>query len=108
MVSEHCLYPWLATTDQPLLSVSRAELVGWLQHHIAEQKRVDVQTSGAQNTQDYGTPYGGHHPQDVNVSHTTEVQLILPADIKKQRKHVKHLLADRGMNVVHIIYLPST
>ncbi|KAF5320234.1 hypothetical protein D9611_011377 [Ephemerocybe angulata] len=76
--------------------VSRAELVGWLQHHITEQKRIDLQTSGAQTTQD-GPPLH----QDTSVSHGNEVQLILPADIKKQRRHVKHLLSDRAFETAN-------
>jgi translation initiation factor 2-alpha kinase 4 len=32
------------------VSVSRLELVGWLQHQIAEQKRIDAATTGAPTT----------------------------------------------------------
>ena len=88
--------------------VSRSELVGWLQHHVAEQKRVDLSTYGAQGSVDPPL-MSVHHPGNVkdpslNASHSqhaSEVQLLLPADIKKQRRHVKHLLGDRAFETAN-------
>ncbi|TFK64222.1 kinase-like protein [Pluteus cervinus] len=72
--------------------LSRQELVGWLQERIAEQKKTDLATSGVSLLTDHA----------ANVlsmkEHATssDVQLILPVDIKKQRKHVKHIFGDRA------------
>ncbi|KAG5641706.1 hypothetical protein DXG03_004410 [Asterophora parasitica] len=73
--------------------VSRQELVGWLQHEIAEQKRIDLATSGAPIVADSSSlPLPA---KDVSV--TSGVQLLLPpTDTKKQRKHVKQLFHDRA------------
>jgi translation initiation factor 2-alpha kinase 4 len=82
----------LPTFAADQVSVSRQDLVGWLQHQIAEQKRVDLATSGS-----------SAYPEVLVVpvpskdsSSTPEVQLILPVDAKKQRKQVKQILLDRG------------
>ncbi|KAJ2913179.1 hypothetical protein MD484_g7237, partial [Candolleomyces efflorescens] len=90
------------------VKISRSELVGWLQHHVAEQKRVDLSTYGAQGSVDPPL-MSVHHPGNVkdpslNASHSqhaSEVQLLLPADIKKQRRHVKHLLGDRAFETAN-------
>ena len=74
------------------MTVSRQELVGWLQHHIAEQKRLDTATSGAPVISE--SVSGLPPTKDTPVS--SDVQLILPIDIKKQRKQVKQLFLDRG------------
>ncbi|KAG2126151.1 kinase-like domain-containing protein [Suillus cothurnatus] len=59
--------------------VSRQDLVGWLQHQIAEQKRVDLATSGS-----------SAYPDTLTV----------PAPSKDtsapEKKHVKQLLLDRA------------
>lgn len=67
--------------------------MGWLQHEIAEQKRIDLATSGAPIISDSSS-----QPLSTkDVSITSNVQLLLPpADIKKQRKYVKQLFYDRG------------
>ncbi|KIY47671.1 kinase-like protein [Fistulina hepatica ATCC 64428] len=72
--------------------LSRPELIGFLQHQIAEQKRIDVDTSGAPSLTD---------PQQIPVIKETsgmpDIQLILPpTDTKKQRKSVKQLFLDRA------------
>ncbi|KAG2137935.1 kinase-like domain-containing protein [Suillus clintonianus] len=71
--------------------VSRQDLVGWLQHQIAEQKRVDLATSGSSAYPDALTV-----PVPSKDASALEVQLILPVDTKKQKKSVKQMLLDRA------------
>ncbi|KAG2365174.1 kinase-like domain-containing protein [Suillus spraguei] len=71
--------------------VSRQDLVGWLQHQIAEQKRVDLATSGSSAYPDILTV-----PVPSKDASAPEIQLILPVDTKKQKKHVKQILLDRA------------
>ncbi|KAG6888787.1 hypothetical protein C0992_007517 [Termitomyces sp. T32_za158] len=96
--------PRSARRDQPAFKVksilkgsetdlTRQELVGWLQHEIAEQKRIDLATSGAPIMSDSGS----QPLPSKDVSITSNVQLLLPpADMKKQRKYVKQLFYDRA------------
>ena len=72
-------------------TVSRPELVGWLQHEIAEQKRVDASTSGVTSYSDIQ-----QSSRTKDVPGTADVQLFLPVDVKKQRKLTKQLFLDRG------------
>ena len=78
--------------------VSKQDLIPWLQHQIAEQKKIDSVQSGV-------TPLSS----DMTASPTTTVakenvanadlQLILPGEgtnIKKQRKTTKQLFLERG------------
>ncbi|KAJ7488435.1 kinase-like domain-containing protein [Mycena latifolia] len=74
--------------------LTRQELVGWLQHQIAEQKRVDASTAGALRLSDVGVAHSV--PPSKEVAAASAVQLLLPVDIKKQRKQVKHLFMDRA------------
>ncbi|KAG6906507.1 hypothetical protein DXG01_013561 [Tephrocybe rancida] len=75
------------------IDLTRQELVGWLQHEIAEQKRIDLATSGAPIVSDPGAQ--SLPTKDPAV--TSNVQLLLPpTDLKKQRKHVKQLFEDRA------------
>ena len=71
--------------------MSRQELVGWLQHQIADQKRVDATTSGAQNLHE--TAPSLQVMKDTAV--IPEVHLVLP-DQKKQRKPVRQLFLDKA------------
>jgi len=75
----------------PCCLVSRQELVGWLHHQIAEQKRTDSSTAGA--------PLLSDTSQSIltskDVSGSSDVQLLLPVDLKKQRK-VKQIFLDRA------------
>ncbi|KAG1849257.1 kinase-like domain-containing protein [Suillus subluteus] len=71
--------------------VSRQDLVGWLQHQIAEQKRVDLATSGSSAYPDTLVV-----PVPSKDASAPEVHLILPVDTKKQKKHVKQMLLDRA------------
>lgn len=75
--------------------VSRQELVGWLQHQIAEQKRADLATSAAPSIPEVGAS-GSLISKDVSIS--PDIQLVLPVDAKKQRKQVKQLFLDRGLS----------
>ncbi|KAG5719281.1 Serine/threonine-protein kinase gcn2 [Termitomyces sp. T112] len=96
--------PRSARRDQPAFRVksilkgsetdlTRQELVGWLQHEIAEQKRIDLATSGAPIVSDSSSQL--LPTKDLAIS--SNVQLLLPpADIKKQRKYVKQLFYDRA------------
>lgn len=68
--------------------VSRQELVGWLQHQIADQKRVDATTSGALNILETA-------PVMKDTAVIPEVHLVLP-DQKKQRKPVRQLFLDKA------------
>ncbi|KAG2024094.1 STE/STE20/YSK protein kinase [Coprinopsis cinerea AmutBmut pab1-1] len=72
--------------------LSRAELVGWLQHQIAEQKRIDLSTYGTGAAWE-STPTAS---SSKDAMATPDVQLVLPADVKKQRRSVKHMLNDRA------------
>ncbi|KAL1666492.1 hypothetical protein GGF50DRAFT_113198 [Schizophyllum commune] len=71
--------------------LSRSELVPWLQQQIAEQKRVDLATSGTPVLSDAQLPAVAKEP-----STQQDLQLLLPVDTKKQRKHVKQLFTDRA------------
>lgn len=78
------------------LSVSFQELVPWLQHAIAEQKRLDAQTSGAPMITEHmpvpsGSSKDGFAAPDVHV--------VLP-DPKKQRKQTKQIVLDKGMSLI--------
>ncbi|KAJ6576175.1 hypothetical protein DFH09DRAFT_1454036, partial [Mycena vulgaris] len=74
--------------------LTRQELVGWLQYQIAEQKRVDASTSGALRFSDIGVTHPV--PPSKEIAAASAVQLLLPVDIKKQRKQVKQLFMDRA------------
>jgi translation initiation factor 2-alpha kinase 4 len=76
-----------------LPSVTRQELIGWLQQQIAEQKRVDLATAGAPRFSD---TLPAHPLPTKEMPASSDVQLLLPVDIKKQRKQVKQLFLDRG------------
>lgn len=98
--------PRTARRDQPAFKVksilkgsetdlSRQELVGWLHHEIAEQKRIDLTTSGAPVIVD-----ASPHPvptKDTSVAQGFQL-LLPPTDVKKQRKHVKQLFHERAFD----------
>jgi len=74
--------------------VSRQELVSHLQQQIADQKRSDISTSGTAIQPDvYALP---NLLPNKDVAGTSDVQLILPGDTKKQRKQVKQIFLDRA------------
>ncbi|KAJ3758340.1 kinase-like domain-containing protein [Lentinula raphanica] len=79
--------------------VSKSDLIGWLQHEIGEQKRIDTTTAC--------TPASSRHGvlsiSQIGRSNTavppgsSDVQLCLPQETKKQRRQVKQMFLDRGM-----------
>lgn len=75
--------------------ISRAELVGWLQQQIAEQKKVDTSTSGVSAVPEL--PVGPAAIAKEN-SGTSEIQLLLPGETKKQMKRSKQLFMDRAFD----------
>lgn len=72
--------------------VSRPELVPWLQEQVAEQKRIDAETSG--------TGFLSEHSRGPARSKWSgpapEVQLLLPGDARKQRKQTKQIFLEKG------------
>jgi translation initiation factor 2-alpha kinase 4 len=73
-----------------LFPVARHELVPWLQERIAEQKRIDAVTSGAERSlQDSALP-------PTTTPSTRDVQLLLPGDLKKGKAGPKQRFSDRG------------
>lgn len=73
-----------------------------MQQQIAEQKRSDVSTCGALRFSDIAPTHPV--PNKENVAACT-VQLLLPVDIKKQRRTVKQLFMDRGIYLHAVIPL---
>lgn len=88
--------PYFSTvrTSHPyeIILVSRQELIGWLLHQIAEQKRVDIATSGAPLFHEHAP----NLPAVKDTAPSSDVRLLLPAGLKEQRKHVKQIFLDRG------------
>ena len=71
--------------------MARHELVPWLQERIAEQKRIDAVTSGAERSlQDSTLP-------PTTPQSTRDVQLLLPGDLKKGKAGPKQMFSDRGL-----------
>jgi hypothetical protein len=87
------IHKYLAQSRDRVCSflVSRPELVPWLQEQIAEQKRIDAETSGTSVLS---------HSQGPARSKTSgpmpDVQLVLPGDARKQRKQTKQIFLDKG------------
>jgi eukaryotic translation initiation factor 2-alpha kinase 4 len=80
----------------PLNSVSKPELVPWLQEQIAEQKRIDAETSGTTVTI---LPENSQGPaRSKSSGPVPDVQLVLPGDIRKQRKQTKQIFFEKGEN----------
>lgn len=75
--------------------VMRKDIIPWLQQQINDQKRIDASTSGVDTD------------QNILASKTapasSNIQLLLPPDTKKQRKNTKQLLEGKGK---YFIYLP--
>jgi len=75
--------------------ISRAELVPWLQQQIAEQKKIDSSTSGVAAVPDL--PVGSVAlSKESGVS--SEIQLLLPGETKKQLKRSKQMFMDRAFD----------
>lgn len=74
--------------------VARQDLVVWLQEKIAEQKRIDANTSGAERLViEHSAPILPSNKDNVNAR---DVQLILPGDLKKGKGGPKQIFLDRG------------
>ena len=72
--------------------MARHELVAWLQEKIAEQKRIDATTSGAEPPlQDSASP-------SAAPSGARDVQVLLPGDLKKGKGKAgpKQMFSARG------------
>jgi eukaryotic translation initiation factor 2-alpha kinase 4 len=82
------------------LAVSRQELTGWLQQQILEQKKIDASTSGASVFSD--APQSAQPNKEGPFA--PDLQLLLPVDVKKQRKQVKHIFLDRGAHAQLLEY----
>jgi hypothetical protein len=68
--------------------------VPWLQEQIAEQKRIDSETSGTTIL-----PDNLQGPARSKIcGPKVDVQLVLPGDIRKQRKQTKQLFLEKGEN----------
>ncbi|KAI0828484.1 Serine/threonine-protein kinase [Trametes gibbosa] len=67
------------------------ELVSFLQQQIAEQKRIDATTSGAATIEN-----GQLLPVTKEPSSTGETLVVLPGDIKKQRKGTKTVMLNKA------------
>ncbi|KAF8483387.1 hypothetical protein DFH94DRAFT_307281 [Russula ochroleuca] len=75
--------------------VSRPELVPWLQEQIAEQKRIDAETSGTVILSEHSqvpaqSKWSGPMP---------DVQLLLPGDARKQRKQTKQIFLEKAFEM---------
>jgi hypothetical protein len=78
----------------PFNPVSRPDLVPWLQEQIAEQKRIDAETSGTTIL-----PDNLQGPARSKIcGPKVDVQLVLPGDVRKQRKQTKQLFLEKGEN----------
>jgi len=77
------------------MSVTRHDLVPWLQERIAEQKRIDSVTSGAERLLQDGAPPSAAPPS------ARDVQLLLPGDLKKGKAGPKQMFSDRGLIRFH-------
>ena len=78
-----------------MVSVARHELVPWLQERIAEQKRIDSVTSGAER------PLQDSAPPSAVPPSVRDVQLLLPGDLKKGKAGPKQMFSDRGLTRIH-------
>ena len=82
----------VSCTGSKFHPVSRQELVGWLQHQIMEQKRIDAMTAGAPSILTEVTP-DVSTTKDIGIM--SDVQLLLP-DPKKRVKQTKQIFVDKG------------
>ncbi|KAI0653862.1 Serine/threonine-protein kinase [Cubamyces menziesii] len=68
------------------------ELVSFLQQQIAEQKRIDATTSGAASTPENPQL----QPVSEKPSTSVDTLVVLPGDIKKQRKATKTVMLNKA------------
>ena len=76
--------------------MSRQELVSWLQHQIAEQKRGDIASSSFTPNASEGTSNNHNVPTVKENAGMSDLVVVLPGDAKKQRKQTKQILRERG------------
>ena len=69
-----------------------ADLVSYLQQHIAEQKRYDATLSGGQGAADSSQVQSAAEKPASGA----ETLLVLPSDVKKARKGSKGLYVNKG------------
>ncbi|KAJ4467716.1 kinase-like domain-containing protein [Lentinula edodes] len=81
--------------------VSKADLIGWLQHEIGEQKRIDATTACTPASSRLGGPSVTQLGRSniVLPPGSADVQLCLPQETKKQRRQVKQMFLDRAYDV---------
>ncbi|KAF5357565.1 hypothetical protein D9757_013020 [Collybiopsis confluens] len=80
--------------------VSKSDLIGWLQHEISEQKRIDTTTGSTPATSRLGAPISQiSRSSTVLAPGSSDVQLCLPQEAKKQRRQVKQMFLDRAYDV---------
>jgi eukaryotic translation initiation factor 2-alpha kinase 4 len=74
--------------------VARHDLVPWLQERIAEQKRIDVTTSGVEHLLqgDLSAQWA------AAPSNAGDVQLLLPGYMKRARGGPGLLFSERGLD----------
>ncbi|KIK54868.1 hypothetical protein GYMLUDRAFT_206162 [Collybiopsis luxurians FD-317 M1] len=80
--------------------VSKSDLIGWLQHEIGEQKRIDATTACTPASSRLGAPVSQiARSSAVIAPGSSDVQLCLPQETKKQRRQVKQMFLDRAYDV---------
>ncbi|KAJ3727200.1 kinase-like domain-containing protein [Lentinula guzmanii] len=81
--------------------VSKADLIGWLQHEIGEQKRIDSTTVCTPASSRLGVSSISQIGRSTAVlpPGSSDVQLCLPQETKKQRRQVKQMFLDRAYDV---------
>ncbi|KAF9065023.1 kinase-like domain-containing protein [Rhodocollybia butyracea] len=81
--------------------VSKSDLIGWLQHEIGEQKRIDATTAYTPASSHLVVPGASQITRSSTVlaPGSSDVQLCLPQETKKQRRQVKQMFLDRAYDV---------
>ena len=77
------------------LPVSRQDLVPWLQQQIAEQRKIDLSTSGVDKDLESNLVPS----TSIGINNIiSDVSVVLPGEggMKKQRKQTVKLFQDRG------------
>jgi len=80
--------------------VSKADLISWLQHEIGEQKRIDAMTACTPASSRLGALGASQITRSSAIAPgSSDVQLCLPQETKKQRRQVKQMFLDRAYDV---------
>jgi len=89
--------------------VSKADLISWLQHEIGEQKRIDAMTACTPASSRLGALGASQITRSSAIAPgSSDVQLCLPQETKKQRRQVKQMFLDRGRSSSVSIFLALT